>query len=257
VTPSWPQLAGWLATPRVRTLRCSWYAREGHREASGSVAYDAEQNLWSVVDEAGAPSRIRLRSLLMPSPFESDDFHLAAEPVVAVEHDDRPCWEVALLPPPHKRGLLRLVVDDATGLCLQQRNDEHNWVEQVTNVEVDVSLPDKLLEPARRQREADKRSGELRHLLEQRPVPTPRWFPWRLDSVDHAGGRSLAAVLGGGMVSRAPLGKPPPVGDWWDEADVVRLDARGWSWAVAARPRLDAATARRVVDEVVDGRPYD
>jgi len=67
----------------------------------------------------------------------------------------------------------------------------------------------------------------------------------------------LSTTAGDGFVSRAPIGQEPSYADMFDDELVVRLDHGGWSWAVGSRPPLDEATARQVVEQVVDGRPYD
>jgi hypothetical protein len=260
MTPSWPQLAGWMVTPTVRTVRCSWQEQEGRTLTSGTAVGDLHLDRWQVLDAAG-----RLvphggpQGLLQPEPFtRGDDYHRAAGPVTAAEHDGRRCWRVELVPPPHKHGLLSLLVDDTSGLCLQQRNVEHDVLLEVTALELDVPLPPDafaLADAAQAERDAEQ---ELYRLVRRKPPPTPRWFPWRRGYLDAPGCWVVEGAEGSGIVARAPLGQAPELPEWeWEEQDLVRLDVGGWSWAVGAQPRLEEWEARGVVQQVVDGRPYD
>ena len=260
MTPSWPQLAGWMVTPQVRTVRCSWREQEARASSSGTAVGDLRLDRWQVLDGAGrlvphgGPQR-----LLTPEPYvRGDDYHRAAGPVTAAEHDGRPCWRVQLVPPAHKRGLLTLLVDDATGLCLHQSNARGRYVSEVAALEVDVSLPEDafaLAAAAQAERDVEQ---ELYRLVHRRPPPTPRWFPWRRGYLDAPGCWVVEGCAGTGVVARAPLGQSPQLPEWeWEEDDLVRLDSGGWSWAVGARPRLEEWEARGVVEQVVDGRPYD
>ena len=58
-------------------------------------------------------------------------------------------------------------------------------------------------------------------------------------------------------VGRTPVGEAPSYPLSFRDGGVVHLDHGGWSWAVGNRPPLDEATARQVVEQVVEGRPYD
>lgn len=220
--------------------------------------FDAAEDLWVVRDHQGhvLPAGDGPRSLLCRWIERGQDYHRPDGPVRAVDCDGRPAWEVSLLPPPHKRGLLALVVDDATGLCLQMRNDSHGLLLAITELVVDQPLTDQELEPARLERAEQQRAADLYQLTNTRPVPTPRWFPWRRGYLDH-GSWIVETDAGDGLVSRGPLGQPASVGGWdGDEQLVTRLDHRGWSWAIGHNPKVDA-TARRIVSHVIDGRPYD
>lgn len=260
MTPSWPQLAGWMAHPVVRTVQCSWREQEGRRsEAGGTAVGDVPGDRWQVLDARGrllphgGPQRLFAREAFA----RGDDYHRAAGPVVPAEHDGRPCWRVELLPPAHKRGLLTLLVDDATGLCLHQGNAEHAAFLEVLDLEVDVALPPDAFALADAARATASREQALYGLVHRRPPPTPRWFPWRRGYLDAPGCWVVEGADGDGVVARAPLGEAPALPEWqWEEQDLVRLDAGGWSWAVGARPRLDPEVARQVVEQVVEGRPY-
>ena len=56
-------------------------------------------------------------------------------------------------------------------------------------------------------------------------------------------------------LSRAPLGGTPVTGQTEPPESVVRLDAHGWSWAVAGPSPMGEDDARRVVDAAATGRP--
>ena len=260
MTPSWPQLAAWMATPTVRTVRCSWREQEPRRQERGTAVLDVAAHLWQVLDATGqllpygGP-----RPLLRPEPFvRGDDYHRAAGPVTSAEHDGRACWRVELVPPPHKSGLLTLLVDDATGLCLQQSNAEHGVVAELTDLEVDVPLPPEAFALSLAAQVERDREQALYRLVHRRLPPTPRWFPWRRGYLDAPGCWVVEGSAGDGLVARAPLGQQPEIPEWeWDDDDLVHLDHGGWSWTVAARPRLEEQVARQVVEQVVDGRPYD
>ena len=260
MTPSWPQLCGWMGTVELRTLRCAWRSREGGETRSGRALYARdEDDLWEVTDASGRPSYEHGPQELLGLRFErGDDYHRAAGPVVATTHDGRPCWEVSLLPPAHKSGQLVLRVDDETGLCLRLHNADHDRLLELTEVEVDVDLPAELFATAREQEARRERETELYHLVNRRPPPTPRWFPWRRGYLEAPSCWVVEGASGEGMVSRAPLGQVPVTGYFEpDDPEVVRLDHAGWSWAVVAEPPLDLPTARQVVEQVVEGRPYD
>lgn len=254
--PTWPRIAGWLANPTVRTARGRWRARAAHgREHAGTFAHRAPDD-WAILDTAGRPSEVDgPRGLLRRFEWEGDDYHRPVGPPVAVEHDGRPAWRVQLEPPAHKRGRLELVVDAATGLCLAQRNPQVGVSCELEDLEVDVELQEALFEPARRARAEQERRAALHRYCDDRPPPTPRWFPWRRCFLEVDDCLVLESNSGDGFVARAPLGQSPPLPELTSDP-VVRLDVGPWSWAVAGPTGMDEQTARRVVDSVLDRYPY-
>lgn len=250
MTPSWPRLAGRLATARVATLQGRWRYVEDGRTSTGTFAHRAPDD-WATFDEAGAldheHSAQRLGALVLE---RGEDYHRPAGPVRAVEHAGRPCWEVALEPPAHKSGLLVLTVDDATGLCLRTANPDHGFVHELLDVVVDEPVDDAVLAPLRAEQAEHERMSRLYRLHGQRPVPTPRWFPWRRGWDEGPGLRVVEFDGGTGSVGRAPLGEQAAVEEWLEDATVHRFDHGGWSWAVASEPPVSEQDARRVVEQV-------
>lgn len=255
--PSWPRLAGWLANPRVETARGRWRARgRGGRVHAGTFAYRAPDE-WAVSGTGRRPNGLDgPQALLRRFEWERDDYHRAAGAPRAVEHDGRPAWRVELEPPPHKRGRLTLVVDAATGVCVAERNTQLDVFCELEGLEVDVELDEAVFEPVRRARAEREQAAALYRFCDDRPPPTPRWFPWRRCYPAADGCLVVESDAGEGVVARAPLGQTPLVPEFAPDL-VVRLDVGPWSWAVAGPTGMDEQTARRVVDDVIDGFPYD
>jgi hypothetical protein len=245
--PGWPRLAARLLRPQVTTVRGRWRAHG----ASGTFAHRAPDE-WVTLDEHGRRSdAYDVRHTLRPQ-FERGDYCTAAGPVTAVEHDGRPAWRVALVPPPHKRGLLLLTVDDATGLLVEQRNATGGHTVELVDLVVDEPLADEVFAA---QVELDLEHAHDRarwDLAQHRPVPTPQWFPWRRCGSEGPGLVVVESDRGRGSVGRARLGQPAPAADWLAPDLVHRFEHRGESWAVGSRPPMTAVDARRVVDEVLD-----
>lgn len=76
--------------------------------------------------------------------WDGDDFTHPTGPPTATRFLGRDAWQVELRPPPHKPFPLTLIVDAATGLVLQQRNDGFHSVVEWEELEFDVALPDQL-----------------------------------------------------------------------------------------------------------------
>lgn len=252
MTPSWPQLVGWMQTAQVRTARGHWRTVVDGDEQTGTFVLRYPHEL-AARDARGR--RAEGPEFLLPRHvFErGDDYHRAAGAITAVQHDGRAAWQVELEPPARKSGLLTLVVDEQTGLILRQGNEEHGVLREVLDLELDVEVADALLEVAEDDAEddAEDQVSRLYDLVVERPPPTPRWFPWRRSWVELPDCRSVESVGAEASVGRAPLGSPAPVSEWALQDDVVRLDHGGWSWAVAGQP-MSAQEARRVVEQVVE-----
>lgn len=253
--PSWPRLVGWLHTAQVGSARGRWTSTEDGVRRSGTFAYRAAGG-WVVRDDAGSRVARGPSDLWSGNRFErGDDFHGAVGPVVQVEHAGRRCWQVQVEPPARKRGVLTLVVDDETGLCLRASNDHYATSTEITELELEVDIPDETFAELRAEGAERRRVEALHELTWLTPPPTPRWFPWRSAWVDQQDCLRVDDRRSEATVGRAPRGAAAPASEFVPAQRVVRLDARGWSWAVASEQPMDAATARRVVDQVVDDPP--
>lgn len=239
--PSWPRLAARMATARIRSARGRWRSVEPGGSSGGEFAYLAPDE-WA----GGEP----VRELLRGRRFERDDYFRALGPVEAATHDGRPCWRVRLEPPARKRGVLTLLVDEATALVLHMGNPAGLLLE-VTELEVDVALPDELFAEARQAREADERIRRLYELCDERPPPTPRWNPWRYVTPETGSSVTLRTGFYEGSVSRAVLGAEPEV-PALQTPHVQRLEAGGWAWVVAAEQAITAQEAAAVVRAVLE-----
>lgn len=155
-------------------------------------------------------------------------------------------------PPPHKRGLLALTVDDASGLLVRQENAEGGYLVELLDLVVDQPVDDAVFAPQAEQDLESARVVARYGLARRRPVPTPQWFPWRRGYFEVPGLRVVEADRGTGAVGRAPLGQQAPAADWAGPAQVHRLEHRGWSFAVSSQPPMSPQDARRVVEQVVD-----
>jgi hypothetical protein len=231
----------------VSTLQGGWRTRD----ASGTFAYRAPDR-WVTLDQHGQLSDGYDVRQTLRTEFERGDYCTAAGPVTEVEHDGRRAWRVDLAPPPHKQGLLTLVVDDDAALLVKQENAAAGHLEELFGIVVDAPVQDAVFAP-QTERDLEQALDAARYeLARRRPVPTPQWFPWRRGWFDAPELRVVEADRGTGSVGRAPLGQQAPVANWLSEAQVHRLDHGGWSWAVCSELPMSPADARRVVEEVVD-----
>ena len=253
--PSWPRLVGWLNTAQVGTARGRWASTEDGRRRSGTFAFRASDG-WVVRDDTGSRVAGGPSDLWSGNRFErGDDFHRAVGPVVQVEQAGRRCWQVQVEPPARKRGVLTLVVDDETGLCLRVANDHYATSTELTDLELDVDVPEETFAELHAERAEQARVQALHELVWARPPPTPRWFPWRSAWVEQQDCLRVQDGRGEATVGRAPLGADAPVSEFAPAERVVRLDALGWSWAVASHMPMDEGSARQVVEQVVDDPP--
>lgn len=134
VVPSWPRLNGWLARPRVSAVRASIRWQDGDAGGDGGLRWTASGG-WA---PTSLPSRFGL--LVLSEPFEcGDDYWRADGPAVPCTVAGRDCWQVHLLPPERKNGLLELRIDDETGLVLRTGNAEHGFSAEVTALDVGES----------------------------------------------------------------------------------------------------------------------
>lgn len=245
--PSWPRLAARLLRPQVRTVQGRWRMHE----ASGTFAHRSPDG-WVTLDQQGRLSQgYDVRHTLRPD-FQRGDYCIPAGQVTQVQHDGRLAWRVEVVPPPHKRGLLALTVDDASGLLVRQENAEGGYLVELLDLVVDEPVDDEVFAPQAEQDLESARVVARYGLAHRRPVPTPKWFPWRRGYFEAPGLWIVEADRGGGCVGRAPLGQQAPAADWAGPAQVHRLEHRGWSWAVSSQPPMSPQDAQRVVEQVVD-----
>jgi hypothetical protein len=246
-TPGWPRLAAQAQRLRVATLQGQWRTAR----ATGTFAYRSPHQWVTLAEHGGLSEDYDVRRTLLPE-FERGDYCTPAGPVRQVEHSGRPAWQVDLVPPPHKRGLLTLVLDRETGLLLKEENATGGHLEELFGLSVDAALDDAVF-AAQVERELESARDAARYeLARRRPVPTPQWFPWRRGWFEGPELRVVEDDRGVGSVGRAPRGQPAPVTEWPADSHVHRLDHRGWSWAVASERPMSAEDARRVVEQVVD-----
>ena len=212
--PSWPRLAGWLAMAAPGSLEGSWLRIDDGVSKAGRFAL-REDGAHIAIDDKGQLSHsFSLNSLLWNDiDRTNDDYHRAVGPIRPVDHDGRDCWQVQLEPPARKSGMLTLVVDEATGLCLRQSNEEFGYVQEVTNLRLDVVIADAVFAPLRQREATQAQDRALSELFMARPAPTPRWFPWRSTYVASAECVEVWGSHGEGSVGRAPVGTPAPIGD--------------------------------------------
>lgn len=245
--PGWPRLAARLLTAQVSTLQSRWRTRE----ATGTFAYKSPDECTTLDDAGRLSQRHDVRHTLRSS-FQRGDYCIAAGPVSQVEHDGRRAWKVELIPPAHKQGLLALTVDDATGLLVKKANKTAGVVAELCDLVVDGPVDDAVFEPQRQRDGQAADEAALYALAHRRPVPTPRWFPWRRGWGDGPDLRVIEAERGTGSVGRAPAGHQAPVSEWIDQPHVHRLDHRGWSLAVSSEVPMSPEDARRVVEQITN-----
>ncbi|MBC7680156.1 MAG: hypothetical protein H7233_14375 [Pseudorhodobacter sp.] len=226
MTPTWPRLLGWMGAVEVETATGRWRTPDGE----GVFTFRAP-DAWTGRRMWGGE-------------IQRGDYARPVGPVTSAVHDGRACWRVDLAPPPRKRGVLTLLVDDETGILLRSSNSEVGPLSEVLDLVVDPVL-DAALAPEKPERDPLR---ELAHLCHVRPPPTPQWFPWRRS---YAGAQDVRE-LEDGAVGRAFGGAPAPVGD---HPHVVRLEHDGWAWAVSSRTPLDEPSVRRIVEQVRHERP--
>lgn len=168
MTPSWPQVAGWLATSTVTTASgrvrgpevgiaadaatadCLWFAVDGERlelrwPDGRRYADDGTRAVLTAPDGRAelAPSddtAFAVRELLHPRPLGADDYHRAAGPPRSATVAGRLGWAVDLIAPPRKSGHWQIVVDDETGCLLRSAHDQLGPNAEI--VALDLAAPD-------------------------------------------------------------------------------------------------------------------
>ena len=250
--PSWPRLAAAAADPDVRRLRARWRTVSVDRERTGVVLWRRAGELVVALSEDGGlhVEDVDLTGLLPRGVGDGDDYSRAAAPTRPVVHHGRACWAVELLPLARKSGLLTVVVDDATGVCMSQAYASGDLLE-LTSLEPDVELSDADLSPALAVDTESDRIQALHELAQRRPPPTPRYFPARLVRLEDPGVLHVYGERDIGWVSYAPLGEPAPMNFWGGE-HVHRFEARGRAWAVCTPEAVSLEAARTVIERLED-----
>lgn len=172
--------------------------------------------------------------------WSGGDFTQPTAPPTATRFLERDAWQVELRPPSHKPFPLALIVDAATGLVLQQRNDGFHSVVEWEEVEFDVVLPDELFvwdgesqPPPDHRPEQDADMARRRQWLESNDIgPLNVTLPIELMLHEQAedGGfhASLRAGLDGSLVRRPHSGEPWDVFMNWPH--MHRWTSKGWDW---------------------------
>lgn len=194
-----------------------------------------------------------------PGSFLGEDFTRPAGPIGTTQFLGRMAWTVALAPPPHKPWPVQLVVDAATGVVLQQRNDGfgtvQEWTEIVTGEPLDAELftwtgpttsPDDQAaewDRERQARAADDRQWFARHVTD-RSLTVELGLEVTLHEHDDATG-AFEASLGpfGALARRSRSVAPWELG--WSEVP-VRWSTDRWDWAMTffdVTPTASAITA--------------
>lgn len=216
------------------------------------MLWRSSDKLLVVVDEDGG--RLPdgdLGGLLPMSVGNGDDYRKAAARPRPVVHHGRACWVVDLRPPAHKSGLLTVVVDDATGVCVRQAHASGD-LRELTSLEPDVEMSDADHAAAPVVDTAGDRVQALHEFAQRRPPPTPRYFPPRRVRLEDPGVVTVVTVegeRGTGWVSYAPLGEQAPVSFWGGE-HVHRFEARGLAWAVSTPEAVPLEAARTVIERI-------
>lgn len=248
--PSWPRLAAFTARAQWPSARGRWLAVDERGRRTGSFVVGGPDAWVLQADDGRAVEAWTLRDLRRRE-FDRPDYTTAAAPPVAVEHAGRPCWQVDLLPPPHKSGLLRTVVDAETGLLLSERNLAVEHETTITELELGPVSDAELAEhTARRAREQAER--RLQELVRAHPVPTPRFLPGRRTFGESASTLGIHTDRGDGYL-RLVDGAPPDEDLWWqDGRDVVTArDEQGRTWQLCAAGPLTEADVELVLRSVV------
>ena len=188
-----------------------------------------------------------------PMDFLGDDFTRPTGPARAVTHLGRPAWEVELAPPPHKPYPLRLVVDAATGLVLEQRVEAVGAVDAWTELSMGDPLDPSLFTWTGlvRSPEEERATGLAEHEAERAAGATwwDRYVGQRRQGVtveadldlsltwvhEHDDDGSFHASLGGDeqnvSLARRPRSSTPWNLHWWGNPTPHRWSTQRWDWA--------------------------
>lgn len=172
--------------------------------------------------------------------WSGDDFTQPNAAPTPTQFLERDAWHVELRPPAHKPFPLTLIVDAATGLVLQQRNDGFHSVAEWEELEFDVALADELFvwegesQPPpdlRAEHEADM--ARRREWLERNGIgPLSLALPVELmlheQSDDGAFHASLRANLDGSLARRRHSEEPWDLLMNWPH--MHRWSGGEWDW---------------------------
>lgn len=221
----------WLITDGVTMWR---------RGETGMVASDYRGPEWGGRGSELAHHRIR-------GDVELFGFGEPIGPIERTQYLGRPAWRFAFAAPPHKPYDMLVVIDDATGLTLEQRFGDASlarWTEFTTDETPDtaVFVWDGPVITAAEIRDADRRDHEVDMARRK------RWFAEHVTSAslvlasqqvevllhDWNDDGSFQASLSGGI--EGSLARRPRSSDWWrlGWSDVShRWSDDRWDWALS------------------------
>ncbi|NEW26536.1 hypothetical protein [Nocardia cyriacigeorgica] len=202
-------------------------------------------------------SAVRLVVRRSANDFVGDDFTRPTGPITTTVFLGRPAWAVELGPPPHKPFPIQLVVDQETGLVLQQRNDDaglvsDEWIELSVGAPIDddvFSWPgpvrtradeqrrmrERALERQRQHREWFARTVTPEPLSIQVDVPLDIETVHEFDEATGAFTASLGRPPFWSMLARRPRSAEPWELGW--AGSVHRWSTAEFDWAL----RVDGA----------------
>ncbi|MBE7191439.1 MAG: hypothetical protein INR66_03020 [Gordonia polyisoprenivorans] len=209
------------------------------------------------------------RELLVTQPasrWVGNDFTEPAGPIREIEYLGRRCWEFELAPPSHKPHPMQMVVDQATGSIMQQRNDAFGvavrFIEFTAGTPIDEALfewagptrqPDSAptgddfrssFVPSQGLTKDDHQQWFTDHVAQQ-PLSIAVTFHLEVDRLFSRDGEgSFDAVLSDGRLGQCRLARRPHSDSNWrlpfDRAGVRAWTAGGFDWAVQTHfARLD------------------
>ncbi len=194
---------------------------------------------------------------------EGDDFTHPTGPVQATTLLGRAAWSVELAPPSHKPFPLTLVVDAATGIVLQERNDGFGSVKEWVEISFEAELSEDLfvwsgdsLEHSDGRAEHDREMARRRAWLVAQGIGTPRlsvepdFMPHVWDDASGEFEATLHFNLAASVVRRRRSDADWDTRNNWPHEyrwsdDTVGLVRRRERRTEARRPRCAARTTRQ------------
>ena len=240
-----------LSDGRVRVFKRGNLVRR-ERMDGRPFAIQGADSTWVWEGDADLPTVFPRRSTFWGWPDSSltqrrgmddwggDDFTQPTGPPTATRFLGREAWQVEVRPPPHKPFPLTLIVDAATGLVLQQRNDGFHSVTEWEELEFDVTLPDELFvwdgdsrPPPDHRAEHEADMARRRQWLDGNGIgPLHLTLPVELmlheqvdDGTFHA---SLHAGINGSLARRLHSDEPWDTTRNWPH--VHQWTSNGWDW---------------------------
>lgn len=181
--------------------------------------------------------------------WEGDDFTHPTGPARLTTMLGRAAWTVELAPPSHKPFPLTLVVDAATGIVLQERNDGFGSVTEWIELSFNPELPDDLfvwagnsLDPRDHHAEHEREMARRRAWLREQGIGTlsltldPEFMPHRWDEATGEFEASLHFSLSGSVVRRRRSTAPWDTRNNWPHE--YRWSDAEWDWYVGVGAEL-------------------